>query len=74
MKTPFVKSALISFVPMPSSDEVVKTNDPAIVSGFGLLSVNVTLDFTQVETTHENIYQISQIFASEIRTKLDENS
>ncbi|XP_076179602.1 chymotrypsin-2-like [Ptiloglossa arizonensis] len=38
VKTPFVKSALISFVPMPSSDEVVKTNDPAIVSGFGLLS------------------------------------
>ncbi|XP_043262953.1 chymotrypsin-2-like [Colletes gigas] len=38
VKTPFVKSALISFVPMPGRNEVVKTNDPAIVSGFGWLS------------------------------------
>ncbi|XP_053976002.1 chymotrypsin-2-like [Hylaeus volcanicus] len=38
VKTPFVKSTLISFVPLPDTNEVVKTNDPAIVSGFGWLS------------------------------------
>ncbi|XP_076249198.1 chymotrypsin-2-like [Calliopsis andreniformis] len=36
--TRFVKSALISFVPLPEPGEVVKANDPAIVSGFGRLA------------------------------------
>ena len=38
VQTRFVKSALISFVPMPASGELVKTNDSAIVSGFGRLA------------------------------------
>lgn len=39
VKKPFVKSTLVSFVPMPSPGEIAKTNDPAIVSGFGTLTV-----------------------------------
>ena len=38
VETRFVKSALISFVPMPAPGELVKTNDSAIVSGFGKLA------------------------------------
>ncbi|XP_076664976.1 chymotrypsin-2-like [Andrena cerasifolii] len=40
VETRFVKSALISFVPMPAPGELVKTNDSAIVSGFGRLAYN----------------------------------
>ena len=45
MKEPFVKSTLVSFVPMPSPGEIAKTNDPAIVSGFGTLTV-ISIDMT----------------------------
>ncbi|XP_078042646.1 chymotrypsin-2-like [Augochlora pura] len=40
VKPRFVKTALISFVPLPSPSEVVKANDEAIVSGFGRLAYN----------------------------------
>lgn len=40
VKTPFVQSKLISFVPLPSPNDTIKTNDLAIVSGWGRLSVN----------------------------------
>ncbi|KZC13980.1 hypothetical protein WN55_06510 [Dufourea novaeangliae] len=42
--TPFDKSSLISPVPMPSSADIAKANDRAIVSGFGRLAVNITLN------------------------------
>lgn len=45
VKEPFVKSTLVSFVPMPSPGEIAKTNDPAIVSGFGTLTV-ISIDMT----------------------------
>ncbi|XP_043784377.1 chymotrypsin-2-like [Apis laboriosa] len=38
VKTPFVQSNLISFVPLPSPNDTIKTNDLAIVSGWGKLS------------------------------------
>ncbi|XP_076647196.1 chymotrypsin-2-like [Halictus rubicundus] len=38
VKPRFVKSALISFVPLPTPSEVIKANDEGIVSGFGRLA------------------------------------
>ncbi|XP_050576992.1 chymotrypsin-2-like isoform X2 [Bombus affinis] len=37
VKTPFIKSKVLSFVPLPSPDDVIKANDVATVSGWGRL-------------------------------------
>lgn len=40
VKTPFIKSKVLSFVPLPSPDVVIKANDVATVSGWGRLWVS----------------------------------
>ncbi|XP_012242206.1 chymotrypsin-2 [Bombus impatiens] len=58
VKKPFVKSSLVSFVPMPSPGEIAKTNAPAIVSGFGTLTyegkMTKLLHWVDIEVADQN--------------------
>ena len=71
VKTPFLKSKVLSFVPLPSPDYVIKANDVATVSGWGRLWQGGP---TTVLLQRANILIADQEYCKVIYNKKDYNS
>ncbi|XP_025986029.1 chymotrypsin-2 [Solenopsis invicta] len=67
VKTPFVKFVTVGHVPLPSKDDVVKANDIAVVSGWGLLWINGPIS-TKLQRV--NVFIADQEYCESIYRKI----